>query len=69
MLNMGGHKKRFQEILDISNSNTSLDEFTTVIKQEIQYYENNLDDNMDYLMQEIVTGKKINVIKDTPVIW
>ncbi len=69
MLNIAGHKKRLQEILDISNPNTPLDEFTTAIRQEIQYYESNLEENPDYLMEEIVTGKKINVIKDTPVIW
>jgi len=69
MLNIAEHKKRFQEILNVSNPNTSLDDFIVVIQHEIQYYENNLEENPDYLMEEIVTGKKINVIKDTPIIW
>jgi hypothetical protein len=69
ILDIPGHKKRLHEILNISNPNITLDEFNTVIRQEIQYYESNLEENPNYLMEEIVTGKKINVIKNTPVIW
>jgi len=69
IVNIAEHKKRLQEILNVSNPNTSLDEFSAVIQHEIQHYENNLEENPDYLMEEIITGKKINVIKDTPIIW
>ena len=69
ILNIEKHQKRLEKILNISNPRIALDEFSTAVKYEIHYFESNLKEDPDYLMQEIVTGKKINVIKDTPVIW
>jgi len=69
MLNIPEHKKRLQEILDISNQSTSLYEFSKAVKQEIQHYEDLLEENTKYLMEHIVTGPAINVIKNTPIVW
>ena len=69
ILKVPEHKERLQEILNISNPNISLDAFTKAVKQKIQHYEGLLEDDTRYLMEEIVTGPAINVIKETPAIW
>jgi len=63
------HKKRLEEIINIYNQDISLDKLNTTVKDEIQYYENLLKKDSKYLMEEIVTGSAVNVIKNTPVIW
>lgn len=69
ILKVPEHKERLQEILNISNPNISLDAFTKAVKQKIQHYEGLLEEDTRYLMEEIVTGPAINVIKETPTIW
>ncbi len=69
ILNIEKHQKRLEKILNISSPGITLDEFSTVVQDEIHYFESHLKDNPDYLMQEIVTGNKISAIKDTPIIW
>ncbi len=69
ILSIKEHKKQLQDILNISNPNISLDDFSKALKQEIQHYEGLSKENTKYLMEDIVTGSAINSIKNTPIIW
>lgn len=69
ILNVAAHKKRLEEILKINNANISLDELTIAVTDEIQYYKGLQETDSKYFMEEILTGKAINVIKVTPIIW
>jgi len=69
VLKIEEHNKHLQEILYISSPGISTNELYRATEQEIQYYESLQKTNSKYLMEEIITGKDINVIKDTPIIW
>jgi len=69
VLGIKEHKNKLQEILNIYNPNTSLDEFYENVKYEIKHYEGLLKENKKYLMEDIVTGPAISAIKETPAIW
>jgi len=69
VLQIDDHKNRLEEILSRGNQKTTIDELYKAVEKEIQHYKKLLENDKKYLMTEITTGKAINVIKDTPVIW
>ena len=68
ILNIPEHKKRLQEILDISNPGCSFDDFSEAVAQEVYYSENLLKEDSKYLMDKSITENKTNPTEDAPAI-
>jgi len=69
IINVYEHKSYIEKILSLGIQKSTVGELYTAVEEEIQHYENISNNDEKYLMTEITTGKAINVIKDTPIIW
>ncbi len=70
MLQQKEHKRRFEEVLEISCPGISFNDFKKVVSAKKDHYEKHQDETKHILATKIeISGKVIATLKDSPIRW